>query len=371
MPLISLSRVTRLCTAACMCALIASCGGGGDSAQGAAQPAAGWSLLAGSISEAGAVDGTGANARFNAPQGLTVDSAGNLLVSDSGNHAIRKIAPDGTVSTVAGVLGQAGAVDGVGAAARLDRPVGIHVVGSTAYFGDAGSHTFRRLASDGSVVTLAGLAGVAGVQDGTGSDARFNGPIVDVAADSAGNLYVSGDQVIRRITPAGTVATIAGQFVTPPSDPFHALADVDGTGAGARFASTAGLSLLPAGAGMYVSEDPACVDDISGSDCSSAIRKVTFDGQVTTLAALAGKFRIVGALPEQIAADESGALYGINWQLSRLANGGFVPIDVPLSDVPSGPFGAAVNVPAGGIALIAPKTFAVLRGSAVLKLVLP
>jgi sugar lactone lactonase YvrE len=71
------------------------------------------------------VDGMGKGAQFNHPCGLTVDSAGNVCVADSGNHTIRRITPDGTVTTLAGVAGQAGSADGTGPAARFARPIGI------------------------------------------------------------------------------------------------------------------------------------------------------------------------------------------------------------------------------------------------------
>jgi hypothetical protein len=363
--------LSRLLAVGCVSALVAACGGGGASPQGG-QASPGWYLLAGSISESGAADGPATAARFNLPRGLAVDAGGNVLVTDSGNHAIRKIAPDGTVTTVAGALGQAGATDGVGTMARLSWPWGIHVVGSNAYFGDVGSHIFRRLAADGSVVTLAGSAGAAGAQDGTGSTARFNA-LADITSDRAGNLYVSDVQTIRKVTPSGSVTTIAGLYQPQPVTSGPVTADVDGAGTDARFSSTAGLSSLADETGMYVSEDPDCEPNTHGApSCSSAIRKVTFDGQVTTVASTPPAIGAGAALlPGQIATDEIGTLYGIDSQAARFNGGKFEAVDVPLRDVPAGAFGNAVNFPPGGIVLIAPKTFAVIRGSAVLKLVLP
>lgn len=344
--------------------VITGCGGGGNVAGGStsAQPTPGWSILAGSIAEAGAVDGPGATARFNNPQGLAIDAAGNLLVTDWGNDTIRKVAPDGTVSTIAGAPGQAGAVDGVGAAARLNQPVGIHVIGSTAYFGDRSS-TFRRLGADGAVVTIAGSAGNPGIQDGTGAAARFSQVAIDITADAAGNLYASGDQIIRKITPEGAVSTIAGSYSG------FSGSTVDGTGTSARFQNTDGLALLPDGSGMYVSQEPMIAAAHGGNGYSSALRKVTFDGQVSTVATM--PLTTAGFLPEPIATDDNGVLYGVGRQVLRLENGAFIPVDVPLGDIPATSFRPGVSPPPGGIVRIGPKTFCVILGSAVAKLVVP
>jgi sugar lactone lactonase YvrE len=171
--------------------------------------------LAGLIGAGGYADGTGAAARFNQPQGLAVDGAGNVYVADTGNAVVRKITSTGVVSTLAGSAGQFGSTDGVGAAARFAgglRSIAADATG-VVYVGDAGANgVIRKILPDGTVSTLAGVAGQSGGTDGNGTAARFTDPGgITLAPD--GNLYViepfSG--TVRRVTPAGGVSTL-GSF---------------------------------------------------------------------------------------------------------------------------------------------------------------
>lgn len=168
--------------------------------------------LAGSPGSKGSSDGTGSAARFNGPIGVAVDSSGNVYVADANNYTIRKIAPGGVVTTLAGSAGSAAFADGTGSAARFDNPCGI-AVDSTGniYVSDAEDGTIRKITSGGVVTTLAGSPGALGSADGTGSAARFNGPY-GASVDSAGNVYVADldNSLIRKITPAGVVTTLAG-----------------------------------------------------------------------------------------------------------------------------------------------------------------
>jgi sugar lactone lactonase YvrE len=169
-----------------------------------------FSSLAGT-SSIGSADGAGAGARFYSPKDIATDSAGNIFVVDEGNHTVRKITADGTVTTLAGTAGVPGSADGTGAAARFDSPQDI--VADTAdnlYVTDTGNHTIRKITPAGVVTTLAGLAGVTGSTDGTGGAARFDRPR-KAALDAAGHLYVTeaGNRAIRKITPAGVVTTFA------------------------------------------------------------------------------------------------------------------------------------------------------------------
>lgn len=169
-----------------------------------------FTTLAGT-SSIGSVDGTGAGARFYSPKDIATDSTGNIFVVDEGNHTIRKITADGTVTTFAGTAGLPGSADGTGAAARFDSPQGIVAdAAANLYVTDTGNHTIRKITPAGVVTTLAGLAGVTGSADGTGGTARFSLPR-KLALNATGNLYVteSGNGTIRKITPAGTVSTFA------------------------------------------------------------------------------------------------------------------------------------------------------------------
>ncbi|MFT3784300.1 MAG: immunoglobulin domain-containing protein [Nibricoccus sp.] len=176
-------------------------------------PAGVVTTLAGSSSNQGYRDGTGTAAWFNTPASLTVDGLGVVYVADSGNAVIRKIALDGTVTTLAGTAGSTGSTDGTGAAARFNQPSGI-VVDSTGtlYVSDTLNHTVRKVTSAGVVTTLAGLAGVSGSTDGTGTGASFNQPR-GLCTDGGGNLYVAdtANSSIRKIVIAsGATSTFAG-----------------------------------------------------------------------------------------------------------------------------------------------------------------
>jgi sugar lactone lactonase YvrE len=257
------------------------------------------STFAGKGGEIGVADGTGTVARFNNPSSIFIDSLGNALIADTGNHTIRRMTPGGSVTTLAGTPGTFGNADGVGSGAQFNFPnAAVADSAGNIYVADSVNHTIRKITSSGVVSTLAGLALQAGVVDGTGSAARFNFPI-GVAVDSAGNLYVSdyGNFTIRKITPAGVVTTLAGLA--------GQRAYADGTGSSARF-SAIGLIATDAAGNIYVPDTD-----------SRTIRKVTPAGVVTTLAGLAGQSgstdgtgsaaRFSG--PEAVATDSSGNVY--------------------------------------------------------------
>ena len=185
--------------------------------------------LAGSAGQAGSSDGTGSAARFDWPEGVAVDSAGNVYVADCRNDEIRKITPSGVVTTLAGSAGQYGSSDGTGSAARFDGPMGVAVDSAgNVYVADYGNDEIRKITPSGVVTTLAGSAGQTGSSDGTGSAARFYYP-EGVAVDSAGNVYVAdaGNDEIRKITPSGVVTTLAGSAGQTGSS--------NGTGSAASF----------------------------------------------------------------------------------------------------------------------------------------
>ena len=113
------------------------------------------STLAGSGS-AGSVNATGAAASFNSPYGVAVDGAGNVYVADRGNHLIRRMSSAGVVSTLAG-SGSVGSVDGTGAGASFNSHYEVAVDGAgNVYVGDGGNHLIRKVSSAGVVSTLAG-----------------------------------------------------------------------------------------------------------------------------------------------------------------------------------------------------------------------
>jgi hypothetical protein len=283
----------------------------------------------------GSSDGNGPNARFNGPVAVAVDGSGNLFVADNGNNTVRMITSGGMVSTLAGTAGQSGSSDGTGSAARFNNPNGVAVDSSeNIYVADTGNDTIRKITPDGNVSTFAGQAGQSGSADGSGTAALFNGP-KGVAVDASGNVYVAdtGNCTIREITPSGVVSTIVGltspgefpgvpgglpQFGKPVGIAVDAsgnifVADVsanaicevspttvdgtttwvlttiaglwsrtegsaDGTGRAASFYEPSGVSVDGAD-NVYVAD--------TGND---TIRKITAAGEVTTMAGVARQF---------------------------------------------------------------------------------
>ncbi len=283
--------------------------------------------------------GASASPAFNSPAGLAVDAAGNLYVADSANNQIRKITPGGTVTVLAGT-GIAGSADGaanvatfnspegvavdssgdvfvadtdnneireihassgqvttvVSAAAGLFNPYGIAVdAAGTLYVADTGNNEIRKISTNGTVTTLAGST-TAGSADGTGAAASFTHPFA-VAVNSAGDVYVAdfGNNEIREITPAGVVTTIAGSTTA---------GSADGFGTQASFYSPSGIAVDAAG-NVYVADTN-----------NNEIRLISPNGYVMTLAgsttagdtngnATAASFN----LPFGLALSSSGTLY--------------------------------------------------------------
>ncbi|WP_169305702.1 DUF6443 domain-containing protein [Sphingobacterium alkalisoli] len=252
-------------------------------------------LLAGS-GVYGAVNGNRTTARFASPAGLVRDALGNIFVADTWSHSIRKITPDGTVSTFVGGVG--GSADGVGTAAKMYLPSYLAIdAADNLYVTDRGNHRVRKITPAGVVTTFVGST--QGFVNGTGTAARFNGPL-GIAIDAAGNFYVAdeGNKVIRKITPSGVVTTLAGT---------GASGSVNGPGHIASFESPRGIAVGLDGI-VYVA-------DYSGN----RIRKVSPTGVVSTLAGTGVAGSNDGSTtsttlnqPIDLAVDESSLVYVVS-----------------------------------------------------------
>jgi sugar lactone lactonase YvrE len=218
-----------------------------------------WANYAGLPGGPGNADGAGSAARFNNPAGVAVDSAGNVYVADSGNHTLRKITSGGSVTTLAGLAGVSGSVDGVGPAARFNQPYGVAVDSAgNVYVADTFNSAIRKVTSGGGVSTLAGI-GSCGCGDGTGRAVQFCYPY-SVAVDSGGNVYVTDtfNNTIRKMTSAGLVTTLAGSAGNSGC--------AVGVGPAARFWNPSGAAVDPFG-NVFVADN-----------ANAVIRRVRSDG---------------------------------------------------------------------------------------------
>ncbi|MEB3220570.1 MAG: NHL repeat-containing protein [Candidatus Sericytochromatia bacterium] len=246
----------------------------------------------------GFADGPGAVAQFNGPSSLAIDASGNVYVGEVSSHRIRKITPQGLVSTIAG-SGAWGFADGQGEEAQFNGPYGVAVDGSGNLFvADYYNHRIRKITPQGVVSTLAGSGAggiTGGFADGPGAEASFSGPM-GVAVDASGHVYVAETRCrIRVISPQGMVSTFAGSGTT---------GFVDGPGVTAQFSDLYGVA-VDAGGHVYVVDNG-----------NNAIRKVTPEGEVSTLAGTGtGGFTdgpgVVAqfSYPYGVAVDASGRVY--------------------------------------------------------------
>ncbi|WNR43173.1 NHL domain-containing protein [Paenibacillus roseipurpureus] len=234
----------------------------------------------------GLVNGKASEAFFNEPTGLAVDRNGNVYVADAGNNAIRKIDGNGMVTTLAG-NGVPGNKDGKGADASFNHPSDIAVANDgTLYVADSLNHTIRKIATDGTVTTLTapvkrviqirpGEASFAGeFKDGRLAEALFNEPS-GLAIDAKGNLYVSdtGNHVIRYIDlGTGLVSTVAGSTPSYEKNDLYAAGDfADGDALKAKFDFPKGITVTSEG-GLLVADS-----------LNHSVRYL-LNGQVSTLA---------------------------------------------------------------------------------------
>jgi hypothetical protein len=251
----------KVISASALLALLSACGGGSSGSSsssgdvGVLPPVrtASVTVIAGSPTDAGYTDGAGLSARFQSPQGITMDAAGNLYVADSLNAIVRKITSGGQVSTFAGKAGSPGAADGTLATARFMEPasIGIDAAGNLLV---ADWLSARKITTDGIVTTIPG--GGSGPMTWVRSEQLWG-----IAADRAGNIYLSNSTSTRRIAPTG-VTTIL-ESVT--RDPVFGTPDI----------ARRGITVDTSG-GVYV------------FDLQNTVSRVDTSSRLTTLAGSAG-----------------------------------------------------------------------------------
>ncbi len=201
----------------------------------------------------GYLNGSALTARFQSDEGAIIaDHSGNIYIDDTFNNIIRKISPDGQVSTLAGT-GVEGFRNGNADSAQFRFPVGIIFdKQGNIYIADEGNFCIRKITTDGLVSTFAG-SGTKGNADGSPAAAQFN-IINDMVGDSQGNLCVADENRIRKVTPQGVVLTIAGSSA----------GYMDGDGASAKFNGVGGLGID--------AQDNLYIADI----VNNRIRKISF-----------------------------------------------------------------------------------------------
>jgi sugar lactone lactonase YvrE len=256
-----------------------------------------FSNFAGNPGVAGEVNGQGANASFNGPDGIAVDSVGNVYVADYEGNVVRKVDTNGNVTTLAG-NGTSGVFNAQGTNAEFDNPIGpaVDTYGNV-YVLDRTAFTVRKIDTNGNVTTLAGSPGQQGNANGQGANAQFSAPNA-LAVDSSGNVYVADtlNYEIREIDTNGNVTTFAGTG-------FPGRADGESTNA--FFNGPSGVAVDSAG-NVYVCDQN-----------NNTIRMIDTTGYVSTLAGVAGKAGSADGngtnalfdAPDTLAVDSAGNIY--------------------------------------------------------------
>ena len=295
---------------------------------------------------AGAKGGPATSANIRTPCGLVLDGSGNLYLSDTGNHEVKKVTTAGTITTIAGTgTGGFAGDNHPGTEAELNNPTGLVIdAAGNLYIADSGNHVIRKLSPGGTMSSFAGNATAGYLGDnGAAGGAELNNP-TGLAIDAAGNMYVAdtNNGVIRKITPGGgSITTIAGNG-------FNRYSGDDGPATKAALNNPRGVAVDAAG-NVYIADT-----------LNSRIRMVTPDGIIHTIAGVGGfgysgdggpATRAALAFPTAVRVDASGNVYIADTQNSaiRLLTPVAFPTAPPtVSSVNSASeFGAAPSVAPG------------------------
>jgi len=262
----------------------------------------------------GWIDGPADRARFSDPFGVAVAKDGTIFVAEGGDSdRIRAILPNGRVTTFAGA--GPGFVDGPREVARFSTPSAIALgPGGDLYVADTGNNAIRRIAPDGAVTTLAG-DGVAGHRDGAAAEARFNGP-VGLAVDAGGRVVVADtyNDRIRAISPDGIVSTIAGSGLTGAMDGLAELAQFD-TPCGVAIGPDGIITIADTGSGLLRLLDP------DGNVATSALIFPEGFARPTSLAFADQLLYVTDGRGRIIEVDEHGATRLVAGSLPGFADG--------------------------------------------------
>lgn len=310
--------------------------------------------VAGLPGTAGSTDGTGSGALFDQPAGLAVDRCGHVYVADFGNHSLRRIDVGGVVTTIAGTPGLAGSVDGAGPTALFDSPYGLAVDGdSVLYIGDSGNHVIRWFAPSGLSGTIGGVASLTGSTDGIGAVARFNRPI-GVAIDTNGVLAVA-DQINHRIT-RGFPTSLAEPATEYEWSHFAGQSGVpgwmDGVGTGAQFFFPTGIASDGSGTVVLADFDNAAIRRVSPTALVMSVAGAGFPGSADGFA-----FSAQFNQPQGVAIDLQGNTYigdTLNHTVRKISPIGFVTTIAGVAGVSGsadGPFGTATFFEPSGVAV--------------------
>jgi len=278
-------------------------------------------------------NGPATSAQFAFPAGIAVDAAGNVYVSDTGNQRIRKITPDGVIRTIAGNGDQGfGGDGGVATDAQFNSPYGVAVDSAgNVFVADYGNARVRKISPDGLISTFAGNGtyGFSG-DGGPATAAALSGP-TGVAVDTAGNLFITDYDAsrVRKVTPDGTIQTVAGNGT-------YGFNGNSGLATSLRLAAPWGIALDAFGNFYFADSDnarvckvtpdgqlstvasggvlnlgPGVAVDASGNlyvtDWSSVLRKVISNGAINSFAGT-GKYGFSGDGGPAVSANISNVL---------------------------------------------------------------